>query len=170
VSLSQKIHRYATNFGEQQPRRDYSQVVLRVFYRTPPFASFVQWIMPLLIVMLIVFLAPSLEGSLGDLRIAIPSTALLTLVVMQQTYQAELPPLPYLTFLDRIYLMSYLISIALFVLFLWASNLYAAAERRGADEAGMVLVRQRVKRADGWFQSLAVGGFLLVAYLAWVVG
>jgi hypothetical protein len=170
VSLSQKIHRYATNFGEQQPRRDYSQVVLRVFYRTPPFASFVQWIMPLLIVMLIVFLAPSLEGSLGDLRIAIPSTALLTLVVMQQTYQAELPPLPYLTFLDRIYLMSYLISIALFVLFLWASNLYAAAERSGADEAGMVLVRQRVKRADGWFQALAVGGFLLVAYLAWVVG
>jgi hypothetical protein len=170
VSLSQKIHRYATNFGEQQPRRDYSQVVLRVFYRTPPFASFVQWIMPLLIVMLIVFLAPSLEGSLGDLRIAIPSTALLTLVVMQQTYQAELPPLPYLTFLDRIYLVSYLISIALFVLFLWASNLYAAAERSGADEAGMVLVRQRVKRADGWFQGLAVGGFLLVAYLAWVVG
>jgi hypothetical protein len=34
----------------------------------------------------------------------------------------------------------------------------------------MVLVRQRVKRADGWFQGLAVGGFLLVAYLAWVVG
>jgi hypothetical protein len=170
VSLSQKIHRYPTNFGEQQPRRDYSQVVLRVFYRTPPFASFVQWILPLLIVMLIVFLAPSLEGSLGDLRIAIPSTALLTLVVMQQTYQAELPPLPYLTFLDRIYLVSYLISIALFVLFLWASNLYAAAERSGADGAAMVLVRQRVKRADTWFQGLAVGGFLVVAYLAWVVG
>ncbi len=170
VSLTPKIHRYATNFGELEPRRDYSQVVLRVFYRTPAFASFVQWILPLLIVMLIVFLAPSLEGSLGDLRIAIPSTALLTLVVMQQTYQAELPPLPYLTFLDRIYLASYLISIALFVLFLWASNLYAAAERSDADGQAMALARQRVKRADGWFQGLAVGGFLLVVWLAWVLG
>lgn len=170
VSLTQRLHRYATNFGEQIPRSDYSQAVLRVFYRTPAFAAFVQWILPLLIVMLIVFLAPSLEGSLGDLRIAIPSTALLTLVVMQQTYQAELPPLPYLTFLDRIYLVSYLVSIALFVLFLWASNLYAAAERSGADGEAMALVRQRVKRADGWFQVVSVAGFLLVTWLAWVLG
>gem|GEM_PF-6516497 len=36
---------------------------LRVFYRIPWFTAFLQWVMPLLIVMAVVFLAPSLEGS-----------------------------------------------------------------------------------------------------------
>jgi hypothetical protein len=78
--------------------------------------------------MAVVFLAPSLEASLGELRLAIPSTALLTLVVMQQTYQAELPPLPYLTFLDIIYAYCYLIAIAQFVLFVWGINVLAVDE------------------------------------------
>jgi hypothetical protein len=168
VSLEPKRHRYTTNFGEIKPHHDYAQVALRVFYRTSPFASFVLWVLPLMIVMLIVFMAPSLEGSLGDLRIAIPSTAVLTLVVMQQTYQEELPPLPYLTFLDCLYLYSYFISIGLFILFLWGSNLYAQSERSGASEASLAQVRQRVNRADVWFQVLAIGGLVLGAALAWV--
>jgi hypothetical protein len=48
----------------------------------------------------IVRLAPSLEGQLGDTRLSIPSTGMLTLIFMQQTYKASLPPLDYLNFLD----------------------------------------------------------------------
>ena len=39
--------------------------------------------------MSIVLLAPSLESSLGDMRLAITSTALLTLVFLQPTYKSE---------------------------------------------------------------------------------
>lgn len=166
VSLRPLIHRYATDFGNREGRRAYAMTELRVYYRTPWLTAFLQWVMPLLIVMAVVFLAPSLEGSLGDLRIAIPSTALLTLVVMQQTYQAEMPPLPYLTFLDEIYIYCYLVSIALFILFLWGSNTYAAAE--GAEPAELERIRLRVARADLGFQLIACAGLLVVGLLAWL--
>ena len=165
ASFEPMLHRYTTNFGEETPRQEYAQAVLRVFYRTPPWASFALWVLPLLIVMAIVFIAPSLESSLGDLRIAIPSTALLTLVVMQQTYQAELPPLAYLTFLDKLYLYSYLVSIALFVLFVWGSNVHSSALDDQRDQ-----LTRRVERADRWFQILGLVGFVLAAALAWISG
>jgi hypothetical protein len=137
--------------------------------------------LPLLIVMAVVFLAPSLEASLGELRLAIPSTALLTLVVMQQTYQAELPPLPYLTFLDIIYAYSYLIAIAQFVLFVWGINVLAAAEtsisnetavsNETADQAAPAaewMLRRRIDFADRRFQQISLAGLgaaLILAYL-----
>jgi len=161
VSIDAMIHHYATDFGHSG-REDYALSELRVHYRTPFLTAFLQWVMPLLIVMAVVFMAPSLEGSLGDLRIAIPSTALLTLVVMQQTYQAELPPLPYLTFLDKIYLYCYLVSIALFILFVWGSNAYTAADHHGLER-----VKRRVARADLAFQVIATAGLAVVALVAW---
>jgi len=85
-------------------------------------------------------------------------------VVMQQTYQAELPPLPYLTFLDKIYLYCYLVTIALFILFVWGSNAYTAA-----DAASLERVKRRVARADLGFQVIAVAGLVVVALLAWHV-
>lgn len=166
VSLQALVHRYATDFGNRKAGRNYAMTELRVYYRTPWLTAFMQWMMPLLIVMSVVFLAPSLEGSLGDLRIAIPSTALLTLVVMQQTYQAEMPPLPYLSFLDKIYIYCYLVSIALFMLFVWGSNAYAAVDPN--DAAALARVSRRVARADLGFQLIASAGLLLVAELAWI--
>jgi hypothetical protein len=166
VSWLQKAHLYSTRFGTKN-RSKFSQAEVRVFYKTPALSSFAQWILPLLILMLVVFLAPNLEASLGDLRFAIPSTVLLTLVVMQQTYQAELKPLPYLTFLDRIYLCSYLITIALFGLFVWATNLYAQADRLGTSEEHSLAIRRRVKRADSLFQGLGALFLLIGGVIAW---
>jgi hypothetical protein len=57
----------------------YSQLTFRVAFGSQAWPSFMKWILPLLIVMSIVLLAPSLESSLGEMRLAIPSTALLTL-------------------------------------------------------------------------------------------
>jgi hypothetical protein len=167
VSWQQKAHLYSTKFGTQNRSR-FSQAELRIFYKTPARSAFAQWILPLLILMLVVFLAPSLEASLGDLRFAIPSTVLLTLVVMQQTYQSELKPLPYLTFLDRIYLCAYLITIALFGLFVWATNLYAQAGRLGTSEADALGLQRRVKRADRAFQLLGAIGFVIGGIIAWI--
>lgn len=142
----------------------YSQISFRVAYGSEPWAAFMKWILPLLIVMSIVLLAPSLESSLGEIRLAIPSTALLTLVFLQQTYKAELPSTPYLTFLDELYAYSYLVAVGLFVLFLWGSNrLEAASEDR--REA----VRQGINRIDTVCQWGALLGFVIVALLAWFV-
>jgi hypothetical protein len=140
----------------------YSQLAFRVAYGSEPWAAFMKWILPLLIVMSIVLLAPSLESSLGEVRLAIPSTALLTLVFLQQTYKAELPATPYLTFLDELYAFSYLVAVGLFVLFLWGSNRLEAVppEQREA-------VRRRINQIDILSQRGALLGFGVVALLAW---
>ncbi|MFM7732416.1 MAG: hypothetical protein ACKO6F_02915, partial [Cyanobium sp.] len=106
--------------GSAQPYA-YSQLAVRVSYGSDFLSGFIKWILPLLIVMVIVLLAPSLESSLGDIRLAIPSTALLTLVFLQQTYRAELPATPYPTFLDQLYAYCYLVAVGLFILFVWSS-------------------------------------------------
>jgi len=163
VNIQPLVHSYPTDFGDSSTH-DFAMTELRVFYRIPWFTAFLQWVMPLLIVMAVVFLAPSLEGSLGELRLAIPSTALLTLVVMQQTYQAELPPLPYLTFLDILYGYCYFISIALFVLFVWGTNVHASQHDPSA--AMEAATRQRLDQADRRFQLVSLIGMAAVLLLA----
>jgi len=140
----------------------YSQLAFRVAYGSEPWASFMKWILPLLIVMSIVLLAPSLESSLGEMRLAIPSTALLTLVFLQQTYKAELPTTPYLTFLDELYAYSYLVAVGLFVLFLWGSNRMEAAPPDQRQE-----VQGTINRIDTLCQWGALLGFGVVALVAW---
>jgi hypothetical protein len=142
----------------------YSQLAFRVAYGSQPWASFMKWILPLLIVMSIVLLAPSLESSLGEMRLAIPSTALLTLVFLQQTYKAELPTTPYLTFLDELYAYSYLVAVGLFILFLWASNRMESSSPEQRQS-----VQRSINRIDTYCQWGALLGFGLVALLAWFV-
>lgn len=140
----------------------YSQIGFRVAYGSEPWAAFTKWILPLMIVMSIVLLAPSLESSLGEIRLAIPSTALLTLVFLQQTYKSELPSTPYLTFLDELYAYSYLVAVGLFALFLWGSN-----RMESASEDQREAVRQGINRMDTVCQWGALLGFVVVALLAW---
>jgi hypothetical protein len=174
VNIQPLIHTYPTDFDDRATRA-FSMTEMRVYYRIPRFTAFLQWLLPLLIVMAVVFLAPSLEASLGELRLAIPSTALLTLVVMQQTYQAELPPLPYLTFLDIIYAFCYLIAIAQFVLFVWGINVLAVAEaavsNETADQAAPAaewMQRRRIDLADRRFQQISLAGLAAVMILAYL--
>lgn len=154
-------HRYPTRFGTAQDSV-YSRVELFVDYQPKPGAMFIQLILPLLLVMTLVLLAPSLEGTLGDARLAIPPTALLTLVFLQQTCKAGLPPTDYLTFLDLLYTYGYGVSVGLFVLFLWASN-----QLEAAGEGQRERVMRRINRVDLRCQIGALVGFALVALFAW---
>ena len=141
-----------------------SQLLVKVTYGTNVLAAFHKWILPLLIVMTVVLLAPSLEASLGDIRLAIPSTALLTLVFLQQAYRSELPPTPYPTFLDHLYAYSYLITVGVFLLFVWSSNRLEAT-----PESERKAVRLLINRIDTRCQTGALMGFVVWALLAWLL-
>lgn len=154
-------HVYPTAFG-MDSAQIFSRVELWVEYSPDPWAMFTQWILPMLLVMTLVLLAPSLEGTLGDARLAIPPTALLTLVFMQQTYKAEMPPTSYLTFLDQLYTYGYAVSVGLFVLFLWGSN-----QMEAVSDDQRLRVMRRINQVDRRCQIGALTGFVLVALLAW---
>ncbi|AZB73502.2 hypothetical protein [Synechococcus elongatus] len=140
----------------------FSQLSVNVLYSTEPWSAFMTWILPLLIVMIIVLLAPSLDSLLEEVRLAIPSTALLTLVLMQQSYKSELPAIPYLTFLDKIYAYCYLISLGLFILFLWSSNQLEAVKKEEKDT-----LRIRLNHIGTIGQISAWISLILVALIAW---
>jgi len=160
AALRPAINSYQWLGSEQNAA--YSQLVLSITYGTDSLAALLKWILPLLIVMIVVLLAPSLEGSLNDIRLAIPSTALLTLVFLQQTYRAELPATPYPTFLDQLYAYSYLVALGVFLLFVWSSNLLEEA-----PEAKREAVRRQTNRVDSIFQQGALVGGVVWGLLAW---
>ena len=139
-----------------------SQVRLEVIYQSNLWPGIVNWIIPLMIINSIVLMAPSVEGTLSDVRLAIPSTALLTLIFLQQSYHASLPKLPYTTFLDDLFTTSYLIAMALFALFTWGYNAYIAAP----DEQKASIMRT-VNQADMRFQYLSIFLLVLTAVISW---
>jgi hypothetical protein len=157
------VHAFGTNFGLKNGDLSYSAVALQATLKSTPLPSILKYFLPLMIVVGIVIMAPSLEGELGDLRLAIPSTGLLTLIFLQQTYQGELPALDYLTFLDWIYACGYVISIGTFVLFVWGTNFYQRSPKKAKEHA-----LATINRADTIFQASAVLGILVAALLAWM--
>lgn len=161
-SLLSTVRTLGTDWGLNDGKLSYSGVALIATLRSSPLPSILKYFLPLFIVVGIVLLAPSLEGELGDIRLAIPSTGLLTLIFLQQSYQAEIPQLDYLTFLDWFYACGYVIAIGTFVLFVWGTNFYQRAPIDGKDQA-----LATINRADLVFQISAIAVTMLTGILAW---
>jgi len=159
--LNSYIHQYPSRFGGWfEPA--FSQARLDIVYHSDYWSAFVNWVLPLVIVMSVVLLSPSVAGSMGDVRLAIPSTALLTLIFLQQAYHNDIPSLPYLTFLDQLFACSYLIAMGLFALFTWGTNVYSKAHEDKKDEA-----MEHIDRVDLIFQVSSIIAVASVAMLAW---
>lgn len=131
-------------------------------YGKSDWAMFMKWVFPVLVVMIFVIVSPSIEGGLGDIRIAIPPSALLTLVVMQDTYKNSFPPAPYLTYLDELYVYSYIVCLAIFLLFLVGTNLVSSAQEQRRET-----IATQVNRVDAVVQVGLLVGFVLVAVVGW---
>jgi len=157
------LHQYSTTFGIGNPSA-FPAIDYGIVFKTNFLSAFGQYVLPLLVVIGIVIASPSLPGSLGDVRLAIPTTALLTLIFLQQSYRADLPPLSYTTFLDLLYIYAYLVSIVFFLLFCWGTVYY-----NNASEGGELLAAQRINRIDWKFQIVALIVLVLLVPLAFVL-
>jgi hypothetical protein len=156
------LHYYNTNFGSGAS--GFSAVDYGIVYKTNFLSAFWQYLLPLLVVVGVVIASPSLPGALGDVRLAIPTTALLTLIFLQQAYRADLPPLSYPTFLDYLYIYAYLVSISFFLLFCWGSNYYHLAQ-----EGGELAAEQHINKVDWKFQLVALIAMALLVPLAFIL-
>ena len=148
--------------SQAKPHEEFSRLTATFTYTPNLLTVFLKWLLPIIVVMGIVILAPSINGALGDVRLAIPSAALLTLVVLQDAYKTNFPPAPYLTYLDELYTYSYLVCIVIFILFLIGTNAHSSASESDRD-----LITERVNRLDLIVQCATVAGFLLVAIVGW---
>jgi hypothetical protein len=161
--LKPTVHTFGTNLGLNNGDLSYSGVALQATLKSTPLPSILKYFLPLMIVVGIVILAPSLEGELGYIRLPIPSTGLLTLIFLQQAHQAQLPELDYLTFLDWIYACGYVIAIGTFLFFVWGTNYYQRTPKKGKEQA-----LATINRADIIFQASAVVGTVVAGLMAWM--
>ena len=135
----------------------FSRLVLSLHYRTNALSACIAWLLPLVVVMAIVLLAPSLDSSRDDLTFALPSAGLLTMVVLQDLYRQQVPPTPYLTFLDQLYAYSYVVAMAVFLLFVWGGNRLA----RAAPEQ-IPAVQRHVNRVCTVMQLSSLLGYAVI--------
>ena len=155
------IQRVRNSKLEQSRSLPPSRLEFQVSYQTSFWAALVEWILPLIIVMSLTLFAPNICSAMGSERLAIPPVVLLTIVLMQQSYRDSLPSLPYLTFLDGLYAYSYLVTLAIFVLFIHSSNLLNKAPHDQHAAVG-----RQIDRMDALVQIGALGGYVLVV-LSW---
>ena len=140
-----------------------SEVRLTVNYQKSLNSTFLKLILPLITVMLLTLFSPSIAAPGWEVRGGIPSTSLFTLIFLQQTYQANIPDFHYLTFLDSIYNLCYMIDLILFALFLWGAKLYHAASEGGDLKA----VTEYIEAIDHRFQIGLILLLVIGVYIDW---
>ena len=161
--LQSLIHDYKTNFGEPLPasgKATYSALRYQLTTERP--VSYFAWklLLPLVIVLISGWGAFLLSPKYTDSRLALPVTALLTTVFLQQSYADSIPDVGYLVLLDKIYALAYVL-IILSILEAIITADWARADSENALDRIIRLDRQSLIA-----QSLAlVGGLGLLIWL-----
>lgn len=161
-SLAEYRHHYATDFGLRTGTSDYSQLIYEVEYRTSAWHSFWKLLMPLLIVMAMVVGATKLDPAQWEVRLTLPVTVLLALVFLQQGYSSELPQLPYLSFIDEIYVVAYALTLGAFGLMLWGSRRYYSALQNESEAERKEALRRLDLSDDAWPAAVILVGMVAV--------
>jgi hypothetical protein len=94
---------------------------------------------------------------------------LLTLVFLQQTHDANLPQLPYLTFLDEVYVVSYILTLGSFIMMLWACRRYYQALKI-EDLAAREIELKKLDKSDDYWPTYVIGGGMIALMICWFTG
>ena len=81
------------------------------FLQRSPGTSFFRYLLPLAISIFVVAIVDQLDIASWEIKLATPPTILLTLIFMQSGYQSSFAQISYLTFMDKIYLLAYLLTL-----------------------------------------------------------
>jgi len=167
-SVAEYRHHYASNFGLGGQEQDYSMVLFETSFGTSSWASFWRLLLPLLVLMAMVLLVFKVRPDEQDARASIPVTVLLTLVFLQQSYRDELPALPFLTFIDQVYVVAYIVTLFAFVLVIWIGRRYAAMEilEEGPAREGL---RQHLEDLDNSWPLVVVAFSAVAITICWML-
>ena len=110
----------------------YSTFIADVIYSRDAWSAFWMFIQPLIVVITSIVLITKINT---DFRIEQPIAVLLTLIFLQDGYRQPLPPLNYLTYLDKIYAIAYLLTFVSFGLNVFVKKM--TEEARESDYAGL---------------------------------
>jgi hypothetical protein len=114
VTLDTSLFSYATDFGEvgTDSPQEYSRTVISLPISLPIWSNIVKYFLPLFLVVITASLVFLIPPRLGEARIALGITALLTMVAMEGSKANGLPSVEYLMLIDVLYILSYLFIVA----------------------------------------------------------
>lgn len=167
-SIAEYRHHYASNFGLGGNESEYSLLLFEISFGTSSWAAFWRLLLPLAVLMTMVLLVFKVRPDEQDARASIPVTVLLTLVFLQQTYRDNLPDLPFLTFLDQVYVVAYVITLVAFVLVIWIGRRYADMEAMD-DGTARDALQERLDHLDSSWPLVVVAFGGLAVTLAWML-
>ncbi len=165
-TLNSYRHQYDTGFGFDEEASSYSQLVFDTKYATNTWTSFWKVLVPISIVMAMIVGATKLDPVHYDVRLTMPVTVLLTLVFLQQGHDGDLPRLSYLTFLDEVYLVCYILTLGSFSLMLWACRRYYYAMGIKDKERRELELRRLDKSDDYWPTYVILAATISIA-ISW---
>lgn len=144
VTLETSLFSYATDFGEvgMDSPQDYSRTVISLPISMPVWSNIVKYFLPLFLVVITASLVFLIPPRLGEARIALGITALLTLVAMEGSKANGLPSVEYLMLIDVLYILSYLfIVMTIFhtIALTWAQK-NVTEDREGKDTRRFTLI------------------------------
>ena len=163
-SLNSYRHQYDTDFGFDEEASAYSQLIFDTKYATNAWSSFWKILVPISIVMAMIVGATKLDPAHYDVRLTMPVTVLLTLVFLQQGHDGDLPRLSYLTFLDEVYLICYVLTLGSFVLMLWACRRYYYALEIKDEQQRELELRRLDKSDDYWPTYVILAAIVSIAF------
>jgi hypothetical protein len=165
-SIAEYRHQYATNFGLGGNESDYSLVLFEISFGTSAWAAVWRLLLPLVVLMAMVLLVFKVRPDEQDARASIPVTVLLTLVFLQQAYRADLPDLPFLTFLDQVYVVAFVVTLVAFVLVIWIGRRYADMEAL-EDAIAQAALKHRLDQLDSSWPVVVVLFSCVAIAIAW---
>ncbi|MFM1797849.1 MAG: hypothetical protein RLZZ117_127 [Cyanobacteriota bacterium] len=168
-SLTTYRHHYDTDFGFGEGASDYSQLVFAVKYASSTWSAFWKVLVPLVIVVAMIAGATKLDTTHYDVRLTLPVTVLLTLVFMQQSHDTGLPRLPYLTFLDEVYVVAYILTLISFIMMLWACRRYYKAIQLEDPELRAIEL-EKLDRSDDYWPTYVILAGIISLTIAWFTG
>lgn len=114
-SHQQLVDDYGSHFGDQNAKTQasrFAQMNFKIDIERPESYFIWKLLLPLVIVLCGAWIALLLNPALIETRAALPATALLTTVFLQQSYTGTLPETGSLVLLDKIYVVAYILIVA----------------------------------------------------------
>ncbi len=154
-TIDSLVRTYDTNFGDPRlPSQSEHSVLQYSLNITRPWSFFVwKLLLPLLIILASSWGSLLLAPQHIDSRVALPVTALLTAVFLQETYADALPDLGYLVLMDQVYVIAYILIFAsileVIVTAYWVDKHEAAWTRRVVWADLILLVLQIIVMTTG---------------------
>lgn len=153
---------WPTAFGDPRiaEREPYSRILVQVPLTRPLVSHLVQLFVPLLSVVVCAGLMFLLSPTWVDSRVGVGTTAMLTLVALQLTYNQDLPDVGYLMLMDKVYLASYGFVLAGLAVVVRATQLVEL----GKTEAASRLHRRGLRIASWVFIAVVIALVLEAAF------